>query len=156
MKRITLLSLIFCGLLVSYQAFSQRRSKTVPDTARGAELTLAENTYNFGDVPRKGGDLVREFPFTNTGDAPLVVMRIETSCSCIKASFSKRPIAPGGSGVIRITYEPHKGQAGNFSKMVLIYSNSSSGRKSICVQGNSIDENMPRKIKTGKHRIKIK
>lgn len=156
MKRIALLLIFLNGLFSEFYAFSQHRSKTVPDTARGAELTLMENTYNFGNVPRKGGDLVREFPFTNTGDIPLVVMRIETSCSCIKASFSKRPIAPGASGVIRITYEPHKGQAGNFSKMVLIYSNSSSGRKSICVQGNSIDDDTPRKIKAGKHRIKIK
>ncbi len=153
MKRILLLLTLFV-LFVGSQTFAQRRSKTVPDAVHGAELTLAESSYNFGDVPRKGGDLVREFPFTNTGDAPLVVMRIETSCSCIKASFSKRPIPPGASGSIRITYEPHKGQAGNFSKMVLIYSNSSSGRKSICVQGNSIEENESKRIRTNRHRTK--
>ena len=33
-------------------------------------------THNFGDVPRKGGDLVKEFRFVNKGDAPLVIKKI--------------------------------------------------------------------------------
>ena len=39
---------------------------------KGAHLRLENATYNFGDVPRKGGDLVREFRFVNDGTAPLV------------------------------------------------------------------------------------
>ena len=34
---------------------------------KGAHLRLENATYNFGDVPRKGGDLVREFRFVNDG-----------------------------------------------------------------------------------------
>ena len=34
---------------------------------KGAHLRLENATYDFGDVPRKGGDLVREFTFTNDG-----------------------------------------------------------------------------------------
>ena len=75
---------------------------------KGAHLRLENATYNFGDVPRKGGDLVREFRFVNDGTAPLVLVRVITSCSCLKASFSKRPVEPADSGVIRIIYEPHK------------------------------------------------
>ena len=43
--------------------------------ARGAHLKLENATYDFGDVPRKGGDLVREFRFVNDGTAPLVLVR---------------------------------------------------------------------------------
>lgn len=90
--------------------------------ARGAHLKLENATYDFGDVPRKGGDLVREFRFVNDGTAPLVLVRVITSCSCLKASFSKRPVEPADSGVIRITYEPHKSEPGAFNKVIQVYS----------------------------------
>ena len=95
---------------------------------KGAHLRLENATYNFGDVPRKGGDLVREFRFVNDGTAPLVLVRVITSCSCLKASFSKRPVEPADSGVIRITYEPHKSEPGAFNKVIQVYSNSVDGR----------------------------
>ena len=78
--------------------------------ARGAHLRMEVAGHDFGDVPRKGGDLVREFTFTNDGTAPLVVTRVITSCSCLKASFPKRPVPPGGQGVIRITLKYNAGK----------------------------------------------
>ena len=81
----------------------------------GAHLALEHPTHDFGDVPRKGGDLVHEFRFTNDGTAPLVILRAMTSCSCLKTSYPKRPVAPGDSGVIRVVYEPHKSEPGVFN-----------------------------------------
>ena len=121
---------------------------------KGAHLRLENATYNFGDVPRKGGDLVREFRFVNDGTAPLV--RVITSCSCLKASFSKRPVEPADSGVIRITYEPHKSEPGAFNKVIQVYSNSVDGRDVITVQGNSIDKPQRGKVKTDKVKVKYK
>ena len=119
--------------------------------ARGAHLKLENATYDFGDVPRKGGDLVREFRFVNDGTAPLVLVRVITSCSCLKASFSKRPVEPADSGVIRITYEP-----GAFNKVIQVYSNSVDGRDVITVQGNSIEGQPRGKIKTERVKVKYK
>ena len=93
--------------------------------------------------------------FTNDGTVPLVVTRVITSCSCLKASYSKRPVAPGESGTISIIYEPHKSEPGVFNKVIQIYSNSVDGRDVITVQGNSIDPG-PRKVKTGEVKIKYK
>ena len=123
--------------------------------ADGAHLAFEEVTYDFGDVPRKGGDLVREFRFTNDGTEPLVLLRVIISCSCLKADFSKRPVAPGDSGVVRITYQPHKSEPGAFNKVIQIYSNSIDGRDVITVQGNSIDGDEVRvKIRGGRTKIK--
>lgn len=96
-------------------------------------------TYDFGNVPRKGGDLTKEFVFVNEGTAPLVIIRVVTSCSCLKASFPKRPVPPGDRAVIRITYEPHKSEPGVFHKVIQVYSNSVTGRQILTVQGCSID-----------------
>ena len=121
---------------------------------KGAHLRLENATYNFGDVPRKGGDLVREFRFVNDGTAPLVLVRVITSCSCLKASFSKRPVEPADSGVIRIIYEPHKSEPGAFNKVIQVYSNSVDGRDVITVQGNSIDGERSGKAKERRNRTK--
>lgn len=123
---------------------------------KGAHLRLENATYNFGDVPRKGGDLVREFRFVNDGTAPLVLVRVITSCSCLKASFSKRPVEPADSGVIRIIYEPHKSEPGAFNKVIQVYSNSVDGRDVITVQGNSIDKPERGKVKIKSEKLKIR
>ena len=64
-------------------------------------------------------------------------------------------VEDGTQGVIRITYEPHKSEPGVFNKVIQVYSNSVDGRDVITVQGNSIDT-PPRKIKTGKVKVKYK
>lgn len=105
----------------------------------GALLVLPVATHDFGDVRRRGGDLEKEFVFRNEGRAPLVIVRVLTSCSCFRATYPKRPVAPGDEGVIRIVYEPHKSAPGAFNRVIQIYSNSTGGREIISVQGNSIE-----------------
>lgn len=139
MKRILLMLLGSLLLTGAYAAKPARAGREAPQRA-GAHLRLEETSWNFGDVPRRGGDLVHEFRFVNDGERPLVLVRVITSCSCIRASFSKRPVAPADSGVIRIVYEPHKSEPGAFNKVIQIYSNSVDGRDILTVQGNSLDD----------------
>lgn len=106
----------------------------------GARLRMDVPTHDFGDVPRRGGDLIWDFDFVNDGSAPLVITRVITSCSCLKASFPKRPVPPGGEAAIRITYEPHKSEPGAFHKVIQIYSNAVDGRHVITVQGCSMNK----------------
>ena len=96
-------------------------------------------THNFGDVPRKGGDLIKEFRFVNKGDAPLVIKKITKSCSCMSVVYSRKPVMPGESAVIKIKYEPHKVEPGIFHKAIQIYSNESTEVRLITIQGNSMD-----------------
>jgi len=120
----------------------------------GALLVMEHKVHDFGDIPRKGGDLVHEFTFTNGGTAPLVLLRAGITCSCLKASFPKRPVAPGDSGTIRVVYEPHKAEPGTFNKVIQIYSNSVGGRELLTVLGNSVEGE--RRVKVKNEKIKIK
>lgn len=106
---------------------------------QGAHLKLESAYHNFGDIPRKGGDLSWEFEYTNDGTAPLVLLRTQTTCSCLKVNHPKRPLAPGQTAKIRVIYEPHKNEPGTFSKVIQLYSNSTGGRELITVCGNSLD-----------------
>lgn len=147
MKKILLMLLI--ALLPSLAA-ADPKEKTPQGKAR---LRLHENTHHFGDVARRGGDLEHEFRFTNEGDAPLVLTRVVTSCSCLKAHFHRRPVAPGDEGSIRIVYEPQKSEPGVFNKVIQIYSNAADGREVITVQGNALEAE---KIKNRHLKEKVK
>lgn len=147
MKRI--LSILFLLLAAAAPFGAQSRGK-MPE---GASLRLHVHTHDFGDVARRGGDLVCEFAFTNEGTAPLVLTRVVTTCSCLKVHYAKRPVAPGAEGRIRVVYEPHKSEPGVFNKVIQIYSNSKGGREVVTVQGNSLEEETI-KIKGGKIKVR--
>ena len=147
MKRFVVLLLL---LFVMPAAWAQTDSKA---ESGGAAIRLHEVHHNFGDVARRGGDLVYELHYKNEGDQPLVLTRVVSSCSCLKAHFQHRPLKAGDEGVIRIVYEPQKSEPGAFSKVIQIYSNSSSGRVIFTVQGNALDGE---RVKVKGDKVKIK
>ena len=112
---------------------------------KGPRMGFDRTSHDFGDVPRKGGDLIKEFRFVNEGDAPLVIKKITKSCSCMTVTYSRKPIKPGEAGVIKIKYEPHKVEAGIFHKVLQIYNNTSDKVRLITIQGNSMDDFKERK-----------
>ena len=147
MKRFVVLLLL---LFVMPAAWAQTDSKA---ESGGAAIRLHEVHHNFGDVARRSGDLVYELHYTNEGDQPLVLTRVVTSCSCLKAHFQHRPLKAGDEGVIRIVYEPQKSEPGAFSKVIQIYSNSALGRVIFTLQGNAL-EGVRVKVKGDKVKIK--
>jgi hypothetical protein len=55
-------------------------------------------------LSRKGTPVSYNFVFTNTGKAPLVLSNAVGSCGCTAAEWPKEAIAPGKTGVIKVTY----------------------------------------------------
>ncbi len=47
-----------------------------------------------------------EWTFTNRGNIPLLIERIDTSCGCLAPLIDHKQIAPGASGTIRATLTP--------------------------------------------------
>lgn len=132
---VALFALAACG-----EAKAQRRDTTSQRCyCAGPELQLECYEYDFGDVPRRGGDLHLRLRYRNVGDTPLVLTRIITSCSCLKSDFSKRPLSPGAEGELELIYQPLKAAPGTFNKVVQILSNAESGRQLITIRGNSVD-----------------
>jgi len=84
-------------------------------------LNLKEEKWNFGKT-EQGKILTHVFKFKNAGDAPLKVRKVHTSCGCAAALVSKKEIAPGANGEIKVTFNT-RGYGGNISKFVYIESN---------------------------------
>ena len=58
---------------------------------------------------------------SNTGDKPLVLSNVTVSCACTDVEWTKTPIAPGESGMVKVTFDAKA--LGRFEKSVGIYSN---------------------------------
>ena len=83
------------------------------------EIKFDKSSYNFGTIREADGPVTTEFSFTNSGDAPLVIVSAVASCGCTSPEYPRKPLQPGESGVIKVTYNP-AGRPGEFSKTVTV------------------------------------
>lgn len=64
------------------------------------------------------------YEFTNTGDKPLVISNVTTSCGCATATWTREPVPAGGKGVVTAVFDAEA--IGHFYKEVGVYCNASS------------------------------
>ena len=91
-------------------------------TMAQAQISFDKKVHEFGVVLWKN-PVTATFEVTNNGDKPLVISNVTTSCGCTVADWTKTPIAPGASGVVKSTFDAKA--LGRFQKSVGIYSNAS-------------------------------
>lgn len=97
------------------------------DTAAAQQLIFPDSVCNVGRIAENDPPRTYRFRCENRSDKPVVILRVDTSCGCVKSSFSRRPIAPGGTGEVIVTFDPH-GRAGALYKVMPVYT-SASGKK---------------------------
>lgn len=111
---------------ISLTAFAQKGPKI--------EFKAKDNTIDYGKVYKDNDNGVRVFEFTNTGDAPLLITNVQSTCGCTVPSKPKEPIMPGKSDKIEVKYNMATGPI----------------RKSITVETNAVN------VEGGKVHLKIK
>lgn len=105
-----------------------------------AEMSFTETVHDFGTVKESGGPVSVEFPFTNTGDANLVVYDATAECGCTTPEYPKAPVAPGKTGNIMVTYNP-LGRPGVFEKVITVRSNGKKGKLRLKIRGTVVPKN---------------
>jgi len=122
MKKYILLTFVFINGLV----FAQSGAKIVFDAK--------DNTIDYGTVNKVDDSGLRSFEFTNTGDAPLTITNVLSTCGCTVPSKPTEPILPGKTGKIDVKYNMSTGPI----------------RKTITVESNAVN------VEEGRVVIKIK
>lgn len=112
-------------LFATGMASAQKKAVIVAETA----------THDFGEIKESDGKVTYTFKVKNEGDAPLVLTRVIASCGCTTPEWTKEPIAPGGSGDIKITFDP-QGRPGPFAKTISVYSNGKTGSFILSIRGD--------------------
>jgi hypothetical protein len=110
------------ALFTSCGRGSSGEGKNMPsDTTGTAVITFQSLEHNFGAV--KAGEKVGcIFPFTNTGDADLVLTSVTASCGCTAPKYNKKPVAPGEKGTVEVIFDT-SGREGIQTKTVVVQSN---------------------------------
>lgn len=80
-------------------------------------LQFADTSYDFGTVTDEHDPIVHEFNFVNTAKEPVAILSVTTGCGCTKPEYPVKPVAPGESGTVKITFLP-KGQKGDINKTI--------------------------------------
>ncbi len=96
------------------------------------EFKFESESIDYGKI-KKGSNGERTFVFTNIGDAPLVINKVQSSCGCTIPKKPEAPIMPGEKGEIKVSYDTKR--VGGFSKSITIYSNAKNARKIIRIKG---------------------
>lgn len=90
---------------------------------KAQEITFSKTKIEWGTIQEKDGDVSHEFQFTNTGDKPLLINNVITSCGCTSAEWSKDAYQPGEKGVIRLFYHPKERKETNINLVAEVYTN---------------------------------
>tara|TARA_B110001454_G_scaffold183504_1_gene178699 strand:- start:261 stop:665 length:405 start_codon:yes stop_codon:yes gene_type:complete len=101
-------------------------------SAAAQEFKFEEEVINYGKID-KDSDGERVFIFTNIGDQPIVIKRIQSSCGCTVPKKPEKPVMPGEKGEIKVSYATNR--VGGFSKSITIYSNAKNPTKVIRIKG---------------------
>jgi len=97
-------------------------------------IKVNKESHDFGLVV-EGEQASQTFEVTNTGSAPLVITSVQPSCGCTTPDWTKEPILPGKTGVIKASYNS-QGRPGVFNKSITVVSNSTiEGTKVLTIKG---------------------
>lgn len=89
-----------------------------------AGVSFDKTVHDFGKVSEADGKLECIFTATNTGDSPLLIQSVITSCGCTGVKWTRTEIAPGTSGTITVIYDNDEGPY-PFDKTVTVYTSAS-------------------------------
>ncbi|HAH54267.1 MAG TPA: hypothetical protein DCM02_03000 [Flavobacterium sp.] len=120
------LTTIIAVVLMSSFGFAQNGPKI--------EFKAKDNTIDYGTTTKKKDNGLRSFEFINTGDAPLIITNVLSTCGCTVPIKPEAPIMPGKTGKIEIKYSMIPGPI----------------RKTITVESNAVNYEggrIPLKIK---------
>ena len=95
-------------------------------------VSIVDSEKDFGNIPLNEK---REhiFMLVNTGNRPLVIYDVVTSCGCTKAEYGKEPVRPGETLDLKVIYNAE--DKGRFRKNLTVYCNAEDSPLKLTVVG---------------------
>lgn len=102
----------------------------------GPEITVDKEIHDYGIVVQNG-DGLSHFTVTNSGNEPLILSNVKSSCGCTVPKWTREPIKPGETTVIDVKYATNR--IGPINKSITIVSNAvNSPTKILRIKGKVI------------------
>ena len=122
MKKSIIISIL---LVFSVSIFAQKKATILFDSTE----------YNFGKFKEEVNQVEHIFKFKNTGHDTLKLLDVKASCGCTSPVWSKNPILPGESGIIKAIYSA-KNRPGAFRKSLTVQSNATNDQVVLIIAGD--------------------
>lgn len=122
---------LLAAVIISTAAYAQK----------GPKIEFKSETIDYGTVSKDEDNGIRVFEFTNTGDAPLIIKDVKSTCGCTVPSKPKEPVMPGKTGKIEVKYNMNPGP---IRKTITVESNAVNYENGIIplkIKGNVVDKN---------------
>jgi hypothetical protein len=88
---------------------------------RNESMRMDSELWDFGKIKEEAGEITHTFNFTNAGTTPMVIEQVAVSCGCVVTDYTKKAVASGGKGYIKVTYNPHN-RSGKITQNVYVTS----------------------------------
>lgn len=130
-----LITILFVGL-ISFGSFAQEKV---------AKIEFKTDVIDYGTI-EKGADGLRIFEFTNTGNAPLVISNVKSTCGCTVPKKPTAPIMPGETGEIEVKYDTKR--VSPIRKTITVFSNAETPTVALKIKGLVVDSNKTSVLET--------
>ncbi len=131
MKKVLFAS--FCLVAMAFGAKAQNAGAAVQG---GAMVSVNKEVHDYGEI-KQGADPYCEFTVKNTGTEPLIISNAKGSCGCTVPEWSREPVMPGKTTVIKVRYDTNR--PGPINKSVTITSNATNEPNlTLRIKGNVI------------------
>ncbi len=91
------------------------------DTVNVPKIQLEETAFDFGEIT-EGIKVTHNFKFKNTGNTPLIITDVQTTCGCTVPNWNHSPIQPNATDEINVQFNSD-GKEGRMEKPVTIIAN---------------------------------
>lgn len=118
---------ILCVAFISFGAMAQEKV---------AKIEFKTDVIDYGTI-EKGSDGVRIFEFTNTGNAPLIISNVKSTCGCTVPKKPDGPILPGDTGKIEVKYDTNR--VNPIRKTITVTSNAETPTVALKIKGLVVD-----------------
>lgn len=102
-KRLVTYSLIALPLVLApCSALAQGSGR---NNTFGGIVQLDKTVHDFGDILVSDGPVTAVFTVKNVSEKAVLIYNVVSSCGCTNVEWTKKPINPGGTGTIKVTFK---------------------------------------------------
>lgn len=128
--------IIFSAIISLYFCSCAQNTSSDKNQSNGPKIEFVKTIHDYGTI-KKGSDGGCEFHFKNTGNEPLILSNVTSSCGCTIPTWPKDPVLPGQSGKINVMYDTKR--IGNISKTIKVMSNAITDAIVLEIKGNVVE-----------------
>jgi hypothetical protein len=133
MKKIAILMIaMFLGI-----QFLSAQDQTAQTKDQKSPVSWNETIHDFGKVLLNNPASVT-FTMKNTSKAPVIITEARSSCGCTIAEYTKEPVKPNESGIVKATYNAAK--VGAFTKSVTVTIEGALNPEVLTIKGEVVEK----------------